>query len=308
MRSGSASPHVCAAQTRKGPNLRGSRVRRTAFRVTVACLVVGGAAIAGGCGGSAGAEAADHSEAIHVHGLGIDSVDGALLLGTHTGLFRLAPGGSAPRRVGDLFHDLMGLAVAGPGRLLASGHPDLRTGLPVLLGLVESRDGGESWQPVSLLGEADFHVLRASGPRIYAADGVRPLLRLSTDEGSTWHSLRTPAPLLDFAIHPADASRLVASSPKGLFSTAKGGRAWRPIAGPRGLLSWPAPNLLYAADPSGTVWSSSNQGGSWTRAGDAGGAPAAMTATGDALYVALEAGLVRLSRDRGRSWQTIAGA
>jgi photosystem II stability/assembly factor-like uncharacterized protein len=200
----------------------------------------------------------------------------------------------------------MGLTVAGPGRLLASGHPDLRTDLPVRLGLVESRDGGESWQPVSLLGEADLHVLRASGPRIYAADGVSPVLRVSGDGGSTWKAFRTPAPLVDLAIHPSEPSRLVASSQAGLVISSDGGRTWRPITGPPGLMSWPVRDALYAVEPAGTVWSTTDQGRRWTRVGDAGGVVAAVTATADALYVALEDGSLRRSGDRGRSWQSIA--
>lgn len=40
--------------------------------------------------------------------------------------------------------DLMGFTVAGPDRFLASGHPGPGADLPEPLGLVESRDGGQS--------------------------------------------------------------------------------------------------------------------------------------------------------------------
>jgi hypothetical protein len=39
----------------------------------------------------------------------------------------------------------------------------LRDDLPPLLGLIESRDAGETWKPISLLGKVDFHALRVRG-------------------------------------------------------------------------------------------------------------------------------------------------
>jgi hypothetical protein len=138
----------------------------------IACLLT--VALAAGCGGSDD----DTSEAakaprtgdpgpIHVHGLGINPKDGALFVATHTGLFRAAKGERKARRIADRFQDTMGFTVVGPDRFLGSGHPDGRERLPAFLGLIESRDAGESWRPISLLGKRDFHVLEASGRRVY---------------------------------------------------------------------------------------------------------------------------------------------
>jgi len=104
---------------------------------------------------------------VHVHGLGVNPADGALFIATHTGLFRAASGERTARRVAGRYQDTMGFTVAGPDRFLGSGHPDLREKLPPFLGLIESRDAGESWQARSLRGRADFHVLEASGQRVY---------------------------------------------------------------------------------------------------------------------------------------------
>ena len=105
---------------------------------------------------------------VHVHGLGINPADGALFIATHTGLWRSGLGESKSVRVGDNNQDTMGFTVIGRDRFLGSGHPDFRTDLPPLLGLIESNDGGRSWEPISLLGQADFHVLRSAGePRIW---------------------------------------------------------------------------------------------------------------------------------------------
>jgi hypothetical protein len=71
------------------------------------------------------------------------------------------------RRVADRFQDTMGFTVTGPDRFLGSGHPDGREGLSPFLGLIRSTDAGRTRQPVSLLGERDFHVLEAAGSRVY---------------------------------------------------------------------------------------------------------------------------------------------
>src|ERR671919_1083814 len=125
-----------------------------------------------GCGGdsddsgqapSAGAPRVEDPGPVHVHGLGINPEDGALFVATHTGLFRAPEGEQTAQRVADRYQDTMGFTVVGPDRFLGSGHPDGREGLPPFLGLIESRDAGRTWEPISLLGERDFHVLAASG-------------------------------------------------------------------------------------------------------------------------------------------------
>ncbi len=73
-------------------------------------------------------------------------------------------------RVADRWQDTMGFAVVGPGHFLGSGHPDLQEDLPASLGLIESTDGAETWQAVSMQGEADLHAIEPVGDRIYAYD------------------------------------------------------------------------------------------------------------------------------------------
>lgn len=90
-----------------------------------------------------------------------------------------------PAQISQEQQDFMGFTVAGPDRLLASGHPAPGQDLPAALGLIESRDGGRTWQPVSLLGQADFHVLRAAGERVYGFDPASGMLLASGDGGRT---------------------------------------------------------------------------------------------------------------------------
>jgi hypothetical protein len=81
----------------------------------------------------------------------------------------MSPDASEPEPVGESHQDTMGFTIVGPNHFLGSGHPD-NLSQPSLLGLIESKDSGSSWKPISLLGDADFHVLRAVGRRVYGYD------------------------------------------------------------------------------------------------------------------------------------------
>jgi hypothetical protein len=99
---------------------------------------------------------------VHVHGLGRNPADGSLMIATHTGLFRAGAEGGKPERVAGRFQDTMGFTVVGPDHFLGSGHP-ASVDDPAFLGLIESRDAGNNWRPISLRGEVDFHVLESQG-------------------------------------------------------------------------------------------------------------------------------------------------
>lgn len=244
---------------------------------------------------------------IHVHGLGINPADKALFIATHTGTYRVAPNAEQATRVGGSRQDTMGFTVVGPNRFLGSGHPDPQAmreqKLPPNLGLIESTDGGRTWTPISLLGQADFHVLRSNGRRIYGVDASNARLMLSPDRGQTWIEREPPTALLDLAVDPAQPKRLLASGEGGVFASTVGGRAWRQISGAVGLLAWPEPNRLYLVDRVGGVHRSGDGGTSWASVGNIGGQPAAFLAqTAQELYVALHDGTVKRSGDGGRTW------
>jgi hypothetical protein len=251
--------------------------------------------------------APDDPGPVHVHGLGINPADGALFIATHTGMYRAPAGESRAARVGAGFQDTMGFTVVGPDRFLGSGHPDpesLRQGAwPPNLGLIESTDAGRSWRSVSLLGEADFHVLRARGDLVYGFDASNGRLLLSRDGGETWRQRPIPGRLFDLALDPSDASRIVAASERGLFVSTDAARSWRPLDGSVGLLAWPARGSLYLVDGGGPVWASAGPTGRWRSVGDVGGQPASFLGVGPReLYVALHDGTVKTSGDGGRSW------
>jgi hypothetical protein len=244
---------------------------------------------------------------LHVHALGVNPGDGAVYIAAHTGLFRLSQGATNPKRVGDRRQDTMGFTVVGPNRFLGSGHPDLRDNLPPLLGLIESRDSGANWRSISLLGNADFHVLRVRGRRIVGYDSSGGRVMVSADGGKSWSAHLFDGPLFDLVIGPGKSLVLLGTTQTQLILSRDGGRSWRGISETTGLLAWPRPDSLYLLASDGRLWRSSDQGRHWNAGGEIGGNPAAFAAvSSQRMYAALDDGAIKASSDGGRSWQLLA--
>jgi hypothetical protein len=248
---------------------------------------------------------------VHVHGLGVNPTDDALFIATHTGLFRVGPEATTAERVGERAQDTMGFTITGPDRFLGSGHPDINEarekGLPPLLGLIESRDAGRTWRPISLTGEADFHVLRFARNRVYGYDASNDRLLASADGGRTWEELDKPGPIIDLAAAADAPNHLLATSsgalPDGLYESRDGGRMWHRVTGAIGLLAWPAVDRLYLVTPDGQVFRSRDGGRRLEPRGDIGGEPAALLGHGpEDLYAALHDGTIKRSTDGGATW------
>jgi hypothetical protein len=272
----------------------------------VGVLVVAAAAVAIAGGGdrddtTAGGTAATESIA-DVHGLGVNPADKALYIATHSGLFRSAQGESSATRVDAPEQDLMGFSVAGPDRFAASGHPGPGMDAPASLGMIESTDRGRTWKTLSLSGEADLHLLRASGDTAYAYDGA---LRVSTDGGRTWEQRDAPDELIDIAIDPADGGHALASTGGGVRASSDGGRTWSnaTLAAPA-LLAWAKGAGPFAIDGTGSVLRSRDGGKKWKAGGTYQGQPVAFAADAvGTIYVAQGDGAVDASVDGGRTWQ-----
>lgn len=246
---------------------------------------------------------------VHVHGLGVNPADNALFIATHTGLYRVGEGERKAERVADRFQDTMGFTIVGPNRFLGSGHPDLNEAqeknLPSHLGLIESTDEGENWESISLLGEADFHVLRFAGERVYGYDASNDRLLVSSDRGRSWSELEKPGPIVDLAVDPAGSRRMVVASSggleEGLFESRDGGESWNRVSEAVGLLAWP--DRLYLIAGGGEVFASSDGGRRLEGQGEIGGQPAALVAEGPReLYAALHDGTIKRSTDGGTTW------
>ena len=284
------------------------RPRRLVALVVVAGVVVAATVLAVAARSRRDAASVDSVGVVHVHGLGVNPKDGSLYVATHTGLFRIDNGRA--HRVGNSYQDTMGFTVVGPDHFLGGGHPDLRDerlrrpGRPPLLGLIESTDAGITWNPRSLLGEADFHGIALVGGTVYAYDVTSGRLMTSVDK-SQWE-VRSTVGLRSFAVSPDGADVLLGAGERSLLRSTDGGRTWSAAPGPPlALVSWAPDRVLWGATGEGGVYSSVDRGSTWNRAGDLPGEPEAFLADQAALYAAVhEKGIFR-SRDGGRSWELL---
>ncbi|MFC5381573.1 hypothetical protein [Aquipuribacter nitratireducens] len=277
--------------------------RRPTTRVAVAaCALV---LLVGCAGGEDGGTASDLDPGmLHVHGLGVDPVDGTVLAATHTGLFRVD--GDSPdvsvERVADRWHDLMGFAVDGE-RLLASGHPDAREDLPVHLGLVASDDGGATWQPVSLTGDADLHALAARDDQVVGWDATTSVLRRSDDGGRTWQELGGVPEVSSVALL-ADGTPVVVSAGRVQRLEGVDLVPFDPPAPDRAQhVAVPAGGSPVLVTGAGEVARLDPDG--WAVTGDLGAPATAVAAVSDTDLLAATEEHVLSSTDGGRTWTAV---
>ena len=243
---------------------------------------------------------------VHVHGLGVNPADGLVYAATHFGLWQLPEDGQA-ERVGDFGYDFMGFTVVGPDHFQASGHPTLNDDVPPLLGLIESTDGGQTWDSVSLLGEVDFHALRVAHDRVYGWSSSDGTFMVSED-GEEWDR-RSTAPIFDFVVDPDDPDAILATVSESfdeirLVRSSDGGRSWEDVVGPPvAQLAWETADRLWGVGIEGSVWRSSDGGGQWEEVGGrVSGRPEALLDAGESLYVAA-GGAILESTDGAATWE-----
>ena len=250
------------------------------------------------------AEAGRALPSMHVHGIGRDPGDGALLLATHDGLFHYTAAGAT--RVGPQI-DLMGFTVAGPGHYYASGHPNTVMDLPQPLGLVESRDGGRTWAVLSRGGESDFHALAKAGDTVLAFDGQ---LR-RTVNGRQWVSNSIPAEPRVLASSPA-GKQVLATTETGLLTSTDRGATWAAVPGAPLLLlvAWADEQTAVGVTPDGTVAISRDAAKTWRTGGRIDSPPqalgASVSAAGFEMLVVTDRGV--LSSKDGTSFSSAAPA
>jgi hypothetical protein len=301
--------------------------RRSAGAVAVGLAAAIGLA---GCASTApGRPPAAAPEFGHIHAIEADPSTGRTYAATHHGVWLLPtgtlpesyPGGGdgpeEPTRIAGPARDTMAFTVARPGLLLASGHPaadeDFQLDHPNL-GLIASVDGAETWVPVSLRGEVDFHDLEAvelpdGNLRVYGHDSADGGVLVSDDTGGVWREAsRTEA--RDLAADPAEPDRLYATTADGLLRSDDAGATFSPVPGaPRLLLvTVTETSELVGIDVDGSV--QRFDGERWTTHGAVSGVPEALGWVGGTtpwLLVADERGVVA-SDDLGESWVRLASA
>jgi hypothetical protein len=122
--------------------------------------------------------------------------------------------------------------VKGPGRLLASTNNDLNL----------STDGGETWRPLGIGQALPWAYCRGLAQQcgrpevVLLGNGDGPpgtagVVARSADGGATWHEALMPgranSTVWTFAVHPADADLVYASSVSGeVYRSTDGGASW----------------------------------------------------------------------------------
>lgn len=249
---------------------------------------------------SDGSDSAQAPQMEHIHGIGVDPDTGAVYAGTHYGLFRIE-GGKATR-MADRVQDFMGFTVAGPDHFLASGHPGEGQGGHSSVGLIESTDGGKTWQELSLAGEADFHALEFRHGRVYGLNSMTGQLLASEDKES-WQEL-SREPIADFAVSPQDANVLIATTQQGLVQSDDGGSTFEAVseAPLMVFVGWAEDGTLAGVTPEGVVYTADAPTGDWTERGDVRGQPEALTVhSAEEIYAAAN-GSVLVSTDGGATF------
>lgn len=286
--------------------LAGRKTRLAGLAATTVLLVSACAPDGGEQGVSSGQEASGSENAFgHVHGLAVDPGTDELLLAGHNGLFDLS--GEEPEQIGGT-NDYMGFAVAGPDHYYASGHPGPGSDLPNPAGLIESTDGGQTWQVLSRQGESDFHAMAVSSEGVIGFDGT---LRFTPD-GQEWSEAGEQIQPAHLSAYPQDPVVLATTEP-GVQRSTDGGLTWELPEGAPVLLvtGFADADTAVGVDPEGAVHISRDAGLTWEETGGQTAQPAAVAADvvdGNLhIWVATEEG-IESSEDGGASFTTTAPA
>lgn len=318
------------AVKRSGLQSGSNRSRRMAGLLAGLLTGVLALALVGGCAGRGTNQAATVDNFSHLHGLAVDPTNpDAYWLATHDGLVRADEQGRW-QKVGRVQFDLMGFSAspAEPEVFYSSGHPGPGMNMPNPLGVVVSRDGGLTWEPVSLAGEVDFHVMAVSGADPGLIYGWYGKLFRSQDQGKSWTTLEAAELVhqgqgpLGFSPHPTDRNQLLAATTAGLQWSADQGASWQILL--PGVVTAAAYNpgapseilaYLLEGGPPGLepgLVRSRDGGKSWEPAGFKAGKSDAVSQVAihlqapNVIYLTTFGQNVLRSRDGGASWQTLA--
>jgi photosystem II stability/assembly factor-like uncharacterized protein len=161
----------------------------------------------------------------HGHGLSFSSDGKALLAPSHGGLAVYEDG--AWSEVSGPIQGFSGFSVA-ERAIYSSGHWQPGVAAAGSAGLIRSTNGGRTWQPLALAGEADFRLL-AAGYRSHAIYVVSarpnsampaPGLYVTYDEGKSWRraaARKLAGEIHGLAAHPRQAHMVAVATGRGLY-------------------------------------------------------------------------------------------
>ena len=179
-------------------------------------------------------------------------------------------------------------------------------------GLLETRDGGRSWQGTALSGADAMNVAPPAGGFFQIAG--HNVYKETADGGQTWQDVPNDLPGLDlhaFVADPADPVRAWAFSVGfGLFETTDKGRKWelRQTGGWGALTSFVESGKAVLVGVGSSGLGRSDDGGrTWAALGQPNGQLASIAASSDGavMYAGTTEGVSR-SIDGGRTWTLTA--
>ena len=262
----------------------------------------------------------------HVHGLAYSSDGKKLFVPSHYGL-AVYEGGKWSKAAGPE-HDYMGFAVT-KDAFYSSGHPAPGSGLKNPFGLIRSRDQGKTWDSLGLMGEADFHQMAAgwASNTVYVHNS-HPNSRMpqrgiyvTGNSGIIWRHAAArglAGELIALAPHPTRAEIVAAATRSGLYLSRDRGESFSALVTGRVVTA-----ATFALDGA-HLWFASHAGAArherldWNKpsadtvalpafeARDAVGYIAQNPARPDEWAIASFGRDVYVSRDRGKTWNTIA--
>lgn len=189
----------------------------------------------------------------HVHGLSYDpKKPHDLYLATHHGLIQIngeedwSFTSEAEHR-----HDNMSFTFQDEDTMISSGHPAESSNLKNPIGVVVSEDQGETWEPIALHGEVDFHVMEvnASDPDVLYGISGTDFYR-SMDGGFNWGILETEGLPEDYSSiyslvsDPSQSESILAGTQQGVFESHDGGETWELKSNERTIISGEGANQL----------------------------------------------------------------
>jgi hypothetical protein len=175
----------------------------------------------------------------HAHGIGYSADGSQILIPNHFGIAVYSEGRWS--KVPGPAHDYMGFVVT-RDFIFSSGHVAGSRGVANPLGLIRSRDGGQSWVALGFEGQVEFHLVAAgylsNALYVYNAEpnpalpraGIYRMMgdRLVGWRGVAGRGLQGELGML--TAHPTDPATIAAATTAGLFLSRDGGDAFKPMA------------------------------------------------------------------------------
>lgn len=136
-------------------------------------------------------------------------------------------------------HGLLSFTFLDQDTMISSGHPAVESDFEDPLGLIISTDLGETWEPLALQDEVDFHVMEVNATDssvIYGLDAFGKGLHRSQNHGEDWVALEAagftetyPDFIFSLVSDPGNPNALLAGTQQGVFSSDDGGETWELI-------------------------------------------------------------------------------